>query len=398
MEMWAAKKVNKKAIEFCSCQDNKYRKPYDSFLIQYEINADTVYAEQLFKQKHISKEDFYRIKQGLEVLLNKNNKKNLEIKDYEDVHSLIESRLRKIIGKPADNLYLGKSRNDQSSTILRMYMKDEISKIEHELKDFIFLLKTDRENRGKLIIPGYTHNRIAMPYTYGKLLETYIEWFKRDIENIKFWIKQYNKCPLGSAAGFGSPLNLDRGELSKKLGFKEPVKSTLDAVMKCEAEEKFVHTALSIFTHLSQISSDFINYSREGVDVVKLPNQYCLGSSIMPQKHNPDVLETIKGKKSRISGFMHSIEDLNKGNFSGYNREMQTAKYSVIDTANEFDNVFDILEDFIAKTEINEKRSKELLDKSNAYSAGKIAIECANNKKSFRREKLKLEEQIKNAD
>ena len=394
-ELWDSDNVKKEVISFCSDLDNKTKEAYDTLLIPYEIIVDIVYAKQLFRQGFIEHDELEAICEGLNALSAKYREGKLKVGNYEDVHSLVEGELQKMKGDLAGNLYLGKSRNDQSATIMRMYMRNEINAIGASLEGFNHTLENESDKNGQKIIPGYTHHRIAMPSTYENLLLSYTKKLQRDNKKIKFWQEQHNECPLGAAAGFGSPLKLDREGLARRLCFDRVSESTLDSVERGEAERDFVYTGASIFNHLSLIAQDLIYLSSEGINVIDLPKEYCTGSSIMPQKRNPDVLEIIKGKAKKMTSRSYFLSSLNSGNISGYNREMQLSKYEVMDAAGDFKGVFEFLGGFVKGIKINEEQSKKLLKKANAYSAEKVIKECAEKHKNFRKEKLKEEKRIK---
>lgn len=394
--LWYGKKTKREAIEFTSGWDNKSKEPCDNLLIPYEIKADIIYCSELYKKKYITKNEFDAIKKGLSNLYKQFSKDKLSVINYEDVHSLIESRLIKKHGSLAQNLNLGKSRNEQICTIMRMWMRDEAVLIIKEIENFISVLNSLEKKKGKLIIPGFTHHRIAMPTTYGNLLNSYVSKLKRNLKNMEFWISQYNKCPLGSGAGYGSLVKLNFESIAKELGFSAQTENSIDAVTtRWEAEVYFAFSLALLENHLSTIAQDFVYLSSTGIEILRLPEEYCTGSSLMPQKNNPDVLEVIKAKASVANGIVTSLLSIGKGNISGYNRDTQWTKYLIMDLVKEFEGLFPLLSKIIKKTKVNEEQSKKLLEMGKAYSAEEVLKEAIKTKKGFRKTKLMFEKNIK---
>jgi len=392
--LWDSSKTKQEAIDFAAGWDIKQKPLYENLLIPYQIKLDRVFSNELFRQGHINKNQADVIRDGLTNLEFKTEK--LSVEGYEDVHSFVESKLAEQHGELVGNLHLGLSRNDQICTIMRMFMNDKIDKIDLSLVVLTVRLGSEIKGRGARIIPGYTHHRVAMPSTYGLLLESYMEKIDRVRDDLSNWNSKYNKCPLGSAAGFGSPLKIDRTRVAKELGFYETTKNSLDAVSSRWEAEAGLAFALSLcMNHFSNISQDLIFMSSAGINVIELPSDYCTGSSIMPQKRNPDVLEVIKAKASVMQGITSSIMSIGKGNISGYNRDTQWTKYLIIDAINEFEGVPEILSEIIKGIKINEKRSKQLLRKENAYSAEKAIKKAIMEKTAFRSTKLRIERKLK---
>lgn len=394
MKLWTSRKSNKKAIEFAAGWDIKSKQAYDNILIPFEILVNKVYSKELFRKKYISKKEFEAIQRGLGKLLALFKKGKLNVKGYEDVHSLVESKLNSY-NKLTGNMHLGKSRNDQISTIMKMWMRSQTERIIKDGREFVSILEGEKRKKGGAVIPGFSHHRVAMPTEYGFLLESYIEQLKRDIENLNSWKARYNECPLGSAAGFGSPLKINRETIAKELGFDRATKSSIDSVARWEAEANLAFGLSVLLNHLSALAQDFIYLSSAGINVITLPQEYCTGSSIMPQKINPDVLEVIKAKASVSQGILMSLLSIGKGSISGYNRDSQWTKYLIMDLTREFDGLFDVLGGLVKGIEINENNSKKLLKLEKAYAAEDIIKKCIKEKKMFRKEKLALERKLK---
>jgi argininosuccinate lyase len=396
MELWDSSKTNKKVIEFVSGWDNKSKKAYDEVLIPYEIEAVKAYSIELLKQGYITENEFNAIKDGLNKIKEHYDKGELDIENYEDVHSLVESKLNEMYGSLVGNVNLGKSRNEEVCTIMRMWMRHQTNKIIKDLDKFISILESEVNKKGKAVIPGFTHHRVAMPTTYGQFLESYVSGLKRDMEKLEFWLKQYNKCSLGSAAGFGSSIKLNRERIAKELGFDGATENSIDTVTtRWEAESSLASNLAVLLNHLSTMSQDIIYLSSAGINIISIPKEYCTGSSLMPQKNNPDVLEVIKAKASVSHGILTSLLSLGRGNISGYNRDTQWTKYLIIDLVMEFENLFEVLSGLVKGIKIDESRSEELLENEKAYSAGKVIRKSIEDKKGFREEKLEFEKKLK---
>jgi argininosuccinate lyase len=393
---WHSEGVKEKAVEFSAGWDNKPKEPYDDELIPYEIEADIVYARELLQQGYITKKEFDAIEKGLKELEKEFSAGELTVVGYEDVHSLIELKLDEKYGEAVGNMHIGKSRNDQIVTIMRMWMRGHSKELKKEIENFIAVLNAEIEKKGSLTIPGYTHYRVAMPTTYGELLKSYVAPLIRDANKLEQWFQDYNECPLGSGAAFGSTVKLNRARLAKELGFDRATSSTIDPITnRWEAEASFAFALCNTLNHLSTIAQDLIYLSSTGIDVITLPKEFCTGSSIMPQKQNPDVLEVIKAKAAVSNGILQSLLELGKGNISGYNRNTQWTKYLIMDLVREFDNLFEVLSGFVEGVVVNENKSKELLSAGKAYAAKEIADKALKSKKSFRKEKLEYEKDLK---
>ncbi len=397
MKLWESKGVAKEAIDFASGWDNKDKGAYDDLLIPYDLRLSRVYAKELRAQKHITAKEMSAIKKGLEHLMGAYSRGKLDVSGYEDVHSTVEGELAKVAGGSATgNIHLGKSRNDQVNTVMRMWMRDKAGSISQELSGFISVIGKEAKKHGNKVLPGYSHHRVAMPTTYGALLESYLSALERDLERMKNWKKMYNFCPLGTGAGFGSTVKLDRNRLAKQLGFRGPLKSSIDAAStRWEAEASLAFCFANMLIHLAAIAQDFIYLSSAGIDVLKLPAKYCTGSSIMPQKRNPDVLEAVKAKSAVARGKVVALMNLGSGNISGYNRDTQWTKYIIMDLVREFEGLFGVVGGVVRGVKVDDKRAEELLGRENAYAAEKATKEALGTGKPFRRVKGKAEKKIK---
>lgn len=397
MELWDSSKTSKKAIGFSTGWDNKSRPPYDDLLIPYQIELGRVYSSVLLSSGYISNEQNEAIKNGLEELSKRHSSGELSVVGYEDVHSLVESKLNELYSADlVGNVHIGLSRNEQIVTLMRMWMKNQASATNSDLTSFIRDVEQEIEANGRLTFVGYSHHRIAMPTTYGELLKSYITGLGRDKKSLESWLELYDECPLGIGAGFGSPIKLDRDRLAKELGFSKPTESSIDTVTtRWEPEVKLADVIKVMMNHLSTIAQDFMINSMEGINVILLPPEYCTGSSMMPQKLNPDVLETIKRKAKDVEGEAFKLSSIGRGNISGYNRDTQGAKYWIINVFQEQSGSLDIMSDVIKGIKVNERRVKKLLKAGGAYTAAEAIRKSIEEKKPYRSTKLEIEKKIK---
>lgn len=395
--LWDSSRVAPGVIEFCAALDNKPRPPYDDALIQYQLKLNHVYTDELLRLGCINKMQYYSIRKGLRELSKLYSKGKLTVEGYEDVQTMVESKLHKWYGdRRVGNMAIGLSRNDQVITITRMWMKEQAKKTLGDLESIISIIDEKREETGKLAMVGYSHHRVAMPTTYGELLRSYAEQLKRDKISIKCWLKEYDESPLGAGAGFGPTIRLNRMNLAKALGFKRPTKSTIDTVTtRWEAEYKLASNISVIMNRLSTMACDLIQYSMEGINTVTLPPEYCTGSSIMPQKRNPDVLESIKARAVDIQHNAGKLIHVGGNNISGYNRDNQWTKYWIMDVFYALDGCLYFMSKVIEGAKVNDDRAGELLGESNADSAKMAARESIKNKKPFRSTKLRVERNLK---
>lgn len=396
MELWESGKTRREAIEFAAGWDAKQKPIYDNLLISYQLKLEAVFSNELLRQKYIDKSQFKAIQKGLKELDIRYKVGKLTVEGHEDVHSMVESELAKKYGDLVGNIHLGLSRNDQICSVMRMWMKESAKRIGTELYHLVRVLENEIVKKGKTKIPGYTHHRIAMPTNYGTLLGSYITQLNRDKQRLDEWACMYDKCPLGSGAGFGTSIRIDRIKIARELGFAGPTENTIDVVTtRWEAEASLAFALSVTLNHLSTISQDLIYLSSAGIDVLSLPKEYCTGSSLMPQKLNPDVLEVIKAKAAVAQGSVCSILSIGKGNISGYNRDAQWTKYLLMDLVAEFGGLVEVLSGMFTGIKIDETRSEELLKIGGAYAAEEAIKKAIREGKSFRKVKLDVERKIK---
>jgi argininosuccinate lyase len=250
----------------------------------------------------------------------------------EDVHMNIEARLTELIGEAGKKLHTGRSRNDQVATDLRLYLRDQIKKALEEIRRLQAGLLTLAEREADTILPGFTHLQVAMPVTFGHHMLAWLENLQRDHERLTDCLKRVNIMPLGAAALAGTSFPIDRHYTAELLGFAAPAENSLDAVSDRDFVIEFCADAALVLTHLSRFSEELIIWASAQFDFVDLPDRFCTGSSIMPQKKNPDVPELVRGKSGRTIGHLVGLLTLMKGQPLAYNKDNQEDKEPLFDT------------------------------------------------------------------
>ncbi len=326
---------------------------FDKRFYEEDIKGSIAHVKMLKKQKIISALDADRIIKGLSLVKKEIDEGRFEFKEaYEDIHMAIESRLREIIGDTAGKLHTARSRNDQVATDFRLYLKKEVKNI------FVLLERLQRIflNKAKAYletpVPGYTHLQRAQP------LLAYVEMWERDKERLIDCYRRTDVMPLGSGAMSGTTFPLDREFAAKLLNFSEVTRNSMDAVSDRDFAIELLSDLAIIMMHLSRLCEDMILWNSYEFGFVNLPDDYCTGSSIMPQKKNPDVLELIRGKTGRVYGSLIAILTIMKGLPLTYNRDMQEDKEPVFDAVDTVKNSLEILGGLFEKAEFNEERLK----------------------------------------
>lgn len=335
MPMWKgrfSKNLDKRTNDFNSSIKFDYK------LYKEDISGSITHAKMLAKQNIIQKEDEEKIIFGLNSILKDIESGNLEFDpNAEDIHMFIESELTKRIGSSGKKLHTARSRNDQVALDIRMYLKKQNLEIIKNLKELITTLIFKAKENTETIMPGYTHMQRAQPITFAHHLMAYAEMFKRDIERLNETYTRTDICPIGSCALAGTTYNLDREFEAKELGFSKVSANSLDGV----SDRDFVIELLSdisiIMMHLSRISEEIILWSSWEFKFIELDDSFSTGSSIMPQKKNPDITELIRGKTGRVYGNLMGMLTVMKGTPLAYNKDMQEDKeliFDAIDTVN----------------------------------------------------------------
>ncbi len=305
---------------------------FDKNLALYDIKGSIAHAKMLGKQGIIPKEDAEKIVEGLKEIENEIKEDKFQWKkELEDVHMNIEKALIEKIGDIGGKLHTGRSRNDQVITAFRLYLKDETQNIINLLRDLQKTLLQKAKETVDIVMPAYTHLQRAQPIRLAHYFLAYLEMFHRDEERFKDTLKRIDQMPLGSGALAGVDFPLDREFTAKELGFSEVMRNSLDATASRDVIAEFLADAAICMSNLSRMSEDFIIWNSAEFSFIELPDKLTTGSSIMPQKKNPDVLELIRGKVGRVYGDLVALLTIIKGLPMAYNRDLQEDKEPVFD-------------------------------------------------------------------
>ena len=327
---------------------------FDKVLALYDIEGSIAHATMLSEVNVLSSAELKQILKGLDQIKNEitNNQFNWSI-DLEDVHMNIESRLTEICGDPGKKLHTGRSRNDQVATDIRLYLRDQVLLINNELERLLNALLDLADQEKETIMPGFTHLQAAQPISFGHHLLAYFEMFKRDRERLQESFKRINTMPLGSAALAGTSYPIDRERTAELLGFERISLNSIDAVSDRDFAIEFTANASLIMMHLSRFSEELILWSSAQFEFISLPDSFCTGSSIMPQKKNPDIPELVRGKTGRVTGNLMSLLTLMKGQPLAYNKDNQEDKEPLFDSVDTIYNCLRIFADMVPTIEAN---------------------------------------------
>lgn len=305
----------------------------DQRMWQQDIRGSKAHAEMLAKQGIISAADETAIQQGLDQVAEEIAAGKLEFTAaLEDIHMNVENRLKEIIGEPAGRLHTARSRNDQVATDFRMWVRDACGQTAGMIDKLTATLDTLIEKHKNDVMPGFTHLQAAQPVTLGKHMLAYKEMLSRDKSRILDCQKRVNECPLGAAALAGTPYNIDRAFTAEKLGFDRPMVSTLDAVSARDFANEFLFATAQCGLHLSRLAEEIIIWATPQFGYITLSDAWSTGSSIMPQKKNPDAAELVRGKTGRLNGNLIQMLTVMKGLPLAYNKDMQEDKESTFDS------------------------------------------------------------------
>ncbi|ACB00465.1 MULTISPECIES: argininosuccinate lyase [Cyanophyceae] len=306
---------------------------FDIELIEYDITGSVAHAQMLAHTGIISAEEGKILVQGLEQVRQEYRKGNFHpgVED-EDVHFAVEKRLTAIVGDVGKKLHTGRSRNDQVGTDIRLYLRDKIRGIQQQLRDFQQVLLNHAENHVETLIPGYTHLQRAQPISLAHHLMAYFQMAQRDYERLDDVYKRTNTSPLGCGALAGTTFPIDRHFSANLLGFERLYQNSLDGVSDRDFAIEFSAAASLIMVHLSRLSEEMIFWASKEFSFISLKDSCATGSSIMPQKKNPDIPELVRGKTGRVFGHLQGLLVLMKGLPLAYNKDLQDDKEGLFDT------------------------------------------------------------------
>jgi argininosuccinate lyase len=326
---------------------------FDKRMALVDIQGSLAHAEMLAAQKIISADDWSQIQKGMAQI-----RSEIEAGTFvwelalEDVHLNIEARLTKLVGDAGKRLHTGRSRNDQVATDIRLWLRGAIDEIQVELTHLRSGFLGLAEKHANTIMPGFTHLQVAQPITFGHHVMAYAEMFARDAERLADCRKRVNRLPLGAAALAGTSYPIDRERVAKTLGFEAVCQNSLDAVSDRDFAIEFCATASLVMTHISRLSEELILWMSPRVGFIDLPDRFCTGSSIMPQKKNPDVPELARGKTGRVNGNLISLLTLMKGQPLAYNKDNQEDKEPLFDSADTLRDTLRIFADMVPHIQV----------------------------------------------
>ena len=310
---------------------------YDQRLAEQDIRGSIAHAAMLAENGIISHADAHEIAAGLEKVGAEIRAGTFEWRrELEDVHMNIESRLRELIGPAAGRLHTARSRNDQVATDFRLYIRDTIDQLDVMVAKLQLALARKAKDYADLIIPGFTHLQPAQPVTFGHHLLAYVEMLARDRGRFGDARKRLNECPLGAAALAGTSFPIDRVSIAQKLGFARPMANSLDSVSDRDFILEILSAATICATHMSRFAEEIVIWSTPQFAFIRLSDAWTTGSSIMPQKRNPDAAELVRAKVGRIAGAFHSLTLVMKGLPLAYSKDMQEDKEVTFDALDSF--------------------------------------------------------------
>ncbi len=306
---------------------------FDKILAPYDIQGSIAHATMLQEVGLLTEDEKNQIIKGLEQILAEINAGEFEWSvALEDVHMNIESRLTKLIGNAGKKLHTGRSRNDQVATDIRLYLRDQVDDILAEINRLQIALLDLAEQEASTILPGFTHLQAAQPISFGHHMMAYFEMLSRDAERLVDTRKRMNSMPLGSAALAGTTYPINRERTAELLGFERICLNSLDGVSDRDFAIEFLSASSIIMMHLSRFSEELILWSSAQFHFIELPDSFCTGSSIMPQKKNPAVPELVRGKTGRVYGNLTSMLTIMKSQPLAYNKDNQEDKEPLFDT------------------------------------------------------------------
>ena len=321
---------------------------FDRRMWRQDIRGSLAHARMLAQQGIIAASDLADIERGMAQVMQEIEAGQFEWQlDLEDVHLNIEKRLTTLVGDAGKRLHTGRSRNDQVATDIRLWLRDEIDTILALIKDFQVGLLELAEREAATPMPGFTHLQVAQPVTFGHHLLAYFEMLQRDAERFADCRKRVNRLPLGAAALAGTTYPIDREAVARELGFDGVCENSLDAVSDRDFGIEFTAACSLLMTHFSRLSEELVLWSNPRFGFVRIADRYCTGSSIMPQKKNPDVPELARGKTGRVNGHLVALLTLMKSQPLAYNKDNQEDKEPLFDAADTVRDTLRIFADMI---------------------------------------------------
>jgi argininosuccinate lyase len=351
---------------------------FDRRLLKCELLASNAHARALKAAGILSSDELISILQGLKQIGEKTAESPafLDDEDAEDVHHFVEKQLVVLIGDTGYKLHSGRSRNEQIATDLRLYVRATIDQLQHELAELCSVLTDRAEQAEDAAMPAYTHLQRAEPVLIGHWLLAYVEMFLRDAGRLADCRKRLNVCPLGSGAVAGATLPLDRSTMASSLGFDGPTANSIDATSDRDFALEFVNALSLLAMHLSRWAEEMILFSSQEYGFVVLPEAYSTGSSAMPQKKNPDLLELVRGKSGRILGNATALMVAVKGLPLAYNKDLQETQEPVFDASDTLLQMLPLVAGWLKAVEFNQERMQHAAQSGfmNAWAAATYLV------------------------
>jgi argininosuccinate lyase len=359
--------------------------PFDRRLIAEEVAASRAYVRALERCGAIKPDEADRLDGALERLAQQvqADPACLEM-DTEDVHSFVETRLTEAVGDLAGQAHLGRSRNEQSVTGLRLWLRRTTDRLRDGVARLVDALVAQGQSGADAVMPGYTHTRAAEPITFGHLAAAHAWALVRDHERLRDARRRANVLPLGSGALAGTALPIDREALARDLGFDQISANALDAVMDRDFAAEFVFACAQLQTHLARLAEDLIWFSGPEYGFFALPESFTTGSSLMPQKKNPDALELVRGKAARVDGDLMRLLALMKGLPAGYQKDLQEDKEAVFDAADTAGASVAVMTGVVAGLGLNREAMRRAAGREEMMAAG-LAVALAREGMPFRK-------------
>ena len=349
------KDIAEEVLDFTQSLDIDWR------MAECDIQGSLAHVKMLGAAGLLKQDEAEKIAAGLEKVLEEvRTGKFIPSENLEDVHMNIEARLTEIEPLGA-KLHTARSRNDQVATTTRLYLRERLKTLREELKNLLRVLTSNAEKHLNIIIPGYTHMQQAQPISMGHYWLAWFEAFNRDLDRLDFALKSLNESPLGAGALAGSPI--DREMTSKILGFDNPTRNSLDTVANRDYMTDYHYFASVFMVHVSRLCTDLITWNTQEFAFIILPDEFCTGSSMMPQKKNPDVLEISRGKTGQVIGHLIDLLINLKGLPMTYNRDLQEDKRGLWASLDTVESVVKIIAALLGKVEIDERAALAGLEK-----------------------------------
>jgi argininosuccinate lyase len=357
MKLWGGRFTGEADAEFAQFNASF---GFDKRLIEADIEGSFAQAEALVKAGILSEPEASQISQALGEILRRSREEKdyLNSRDAEDVHSFVEAELVALIGDVGFKLHTGRSRNDQVATDLRLFLRAEIDNTRQFISDMQAALLSLAEANFDCIIPGYTHLQRAQPVLLAHYLLAYFEMLKRDALRLTEIRQRVNQLPLGSGALAGTGFAIDRQAVAERLGFEGVAENSLDAVSDRDFVIEFIGAAALVMVHLSRLAEDFILYSTSEFAFLELSDAVSTGSSLMPQKKNPDSLELIRGKAGRVFGHHAALLATVKGLPLAYNKDMQEDKEALFDTVDTLRGCLRVMTTVLRNLRVHHERTR----------------------------------------